>query len=160
VIASGRSDVAVPRSEPSRGTHAWLAALVLGAVLGALVLGVGGRLAMRGISLWEGRPRQFTVAGTLTIVGFGAAFGTAAAGLRAALDLVFDRWVTARVPQATRAALFAAACLALAVLVLTPLTVHRLVLFPPVVALYVLLFELARRRWTTATTRRGPAHGA
>ena len=119
--------------------------LALGAGLGALILGGGGRLAMRGITLWEGRAHQFSVRGTLTVLGFGAAFGILGAGLRAALDAAAERWLPSRVPHWARTAAFAMICLALAVLMLTPLTVHRLVLFPPLVALYVLALEGCRR---------------
>ena len=124
-----------------RSVMAWARPLVLGAGLGALILGGGGRLAMRGITLWEGRPHQFSARGTLTVLGFGAAFGLIGAGLRAALDVAAERWRPAGISRRARAAALAVACFALALLVLTPLTVHRLVLFPPVVALYVLALE-------------------
>ena len=140
---------------------AWIAASILGAALGALVLGVGGRLAMRGVSIWEGRARLLSVAGTLRVVAFGAAFGAAAGALRAAVDAAFDRWGVRR-GESERTAVFAAASFALALVFLTPLTVHRLVLFPPVVALFVAALETAWRRTTGAspsdftTTRSSP----
>src|SRR5881628_1137621 len=112
--------------------HLWLLAFAPGASLGALILGGGGRLAMRGITLSEGRAHQFSTGGTLTVLGFGAAFGVLGAGLRAVLDVAAARWLPARAPRWVPTAAFALACLALTVLLLTPLTVHRLVLFPPV----------------------------
>lgn len=50
--------------------------LVAGTVLGALILGVGGRLAMAAIAASGGTPR-FTLGGTLTVIGLGAASGLA-----------------------------------------------------------------------------------
>lgn len=110
-----------------------------------LVLGLGGRLAMRGITLWENRARQFTVDGTLRIMGFGALFGIVAATLRIAIDALARRFWPQR-PERWNTAVFALSCLALGVIGLTPLTIHRLVLFPPVIIIYVLVFESLFRR--------------
>lgn len=71
-----------------RGWRPWIVAIAVGAVAGAIVLGVGSRLAMRGITLLEDRPREWSVGGTLRVVGFGALFGAIAALLRAILALV------------------------------------------------------------------------
>ena len=42
---------------------------------GAAFLGAGTRVAMRGVALVEGRVPVWTLRGTLTVVGMGAAFG-------------------------------------------------------------------------------------
>jgi hypothetical protein len=42
-------------------------------------------------------------------------------------------------------------CLSLGVIVLTPLTMHRLALFPPLIALFVIVFEIVWRRNALAT---------
>jgi hypothetical protein len=124
-----------------RHAREWVLAFALGALLGALILGGGGRLAMRGITLWEDRPHQFTAGGTLSVLAFGAAFGVLGAGLRAAIDFAVRRWLPARAPRRAPGAAFAVVCLAIACVLLTPLTAHRLVLFPPVVVLYVVALE-------------------
>ena len=135
------------------GARLWIFALALGAGLGAFILGAGGRLAMRVITLWEGRAHQLSVAGTLSVIGFGVAFGVLGAILRVALHAAAERWLPERAPHWTPEAAFALTCLAIAVLLLTPLTMHRLVLFPPLVALYVLAVEWCWRRWTRALGR-------
>lgn len=117
-----------------------------------LVLGIGGRLAMRGISMWESRARQFTAGGTLRVMGFGAIFGAAGAGLRLGIDALARRFSRAR-PERCSEITFAVACLGLGVVVLTPLTVHRLMLFLPVIALYVLALESLWRRTEILTAR-------
>jgi hypothetical protein len=102
---------------------------------------------MRGITLWEERAHQFSVGGTLSVMGWGAAFGVLGASLRAALDVAAERWFPKRAPRWLPSAVFAFACFAVALIVLTPLTTHRLGLFPPVVALYVVALDAAWRRW-------------
>jgi uncharacterized membrane protein YqgA involved in biofilm formation len=124
-----------------RAWRPWVVAIVVGAVAGAIVLGVGSRLAMRGITLLEDRPREWSVGGTLRVVGFGALFGTIAVLLRAILAVVPSR----RLSERARVVVFALLCLALAVLGLTPLTVNRLALFLPVIALYVVALEIGWR---------------
>jgi predicted tellurium resistance membrane protein TerC len=119
--------------------------LGLGAALGALVLGSGGRLAMRGVTLWEGRPHLFSVNGTLTVLIWGAGFGLAAGVLRAALDALFDRWAP-RAPRVARLTTHVVLCVGVALVLLTPWTVPRLVLFPPIVIVFLGAFE-AGRRW-------------
>src|SRR5919202_1945185 len=110
------------RTSPSRATRPVLgAAPLIGAVLGALVLGPGGRLAMRAVTLWEHRPHLFSVSGTLSVVAWGAAFGGAAGLLRLGVEAAFGRSAPLASPGA-RAASFATACLAAALLVLTPWT--------------------------------------
>ena len=52
--------------------HRWMLAIGLGAMLGAIVLGGGGRAAMRGIAMLEDRPRLWSVGGTLRVMAFGA----------------------------------------------------------------------------------------
>lgn len=73
--------------------------LATGALLGLTILGPGGRLAMRGITLLEERAHQFMVA-------------------------------------------FSLLCYGLAVVILTPLTVNRLLLFSPVIWTFILSLNL------------------
>ncbi|HEX2779207.1 MAG TPA: hypothetical protein VHM30_06900 [Gemmatimonadaceae bacterium] len=133
------------RAEHRGALPAPLAALLAGAVLGVLILGVGGRLAMRGVTLWEGRTHLFSVAGTLTVMMWGAGFGAAAGTLRFAVDRAFARWGPER-SQLVRAATAWAITLAIALVVLTPWTAPRLALFPPVLLLYLTALESVWRR--------------
>ena len=67
----------------------WLFAAALGLAIGTIVLGIGGRLAMRGIALVQGRAPGFTIGGTTTVVFLGAVCGLVGClifvGLRALL---------------------------------------------------------------------------
>ena len=123
--------------------HNWRLAIALGALLGAVILGVGGRLAMRGISLMEARPLQLSLGGTMRVILAGGIVGTLAACLRACIAT----FLPVRVSPRTRTALYVVLVGALAVVGLTPLTVHRLALFLPVVGVFVLAVELCWRRW-------------
>jgi hypothetical protein len=53
-----------------------LTALILGAIDGAIFLGVGGRVAMRIFAILDGRAPGFTVGGTVPVILMGAAWGT------------------------------------------------------------------------------------
>jgi hypothetical protein len=57
----------------------WLACSVLGAGVGAVVLGIGGRLAMRGITLFSDATPDFSLGGTMTVILLGALWGLAGA---------------------------------------------------------------------------------
>ena len=127
--------------EPSR---IWLEALLTGAMLGLVILGGGGRLAMRGVTLWEGRTHLFSAAGTLRVLAWGAGLGAAAALARAAIDRAGTRWTPAVSPGARAAAAWLVT-LAIALVLLTPWTLPRLALFPPVVLGYLAALERARR---------------
>jgi hypothetical protein len=54
-----------------------LRTLVTGTLLGVLILGVGGRLAMAGIVASHGARPSFSLGGTLTVFGLGAVSGLA-----------------------------------------------------------------------------------
>jgi len=56
-----------------------LPSVLVGAVTGLIVLGIGGRIMMRIISHWEGRQPVLSPSGTFEVVMMGAAAGTAAA---------------------------------------------------------------------------------
>lgn len=58
----------------SRG-RSLFTALLIGTITGALFLGVGGRLAMRGLALASGTPPGFSFGGTLSVVLSGAIAG-------------------------------------------------------------------------------------
>ena len=135
------------RRTPHAALPTWLAALLVGAAIGALVLGVGGRLAMRAVSLWEGRPRLFSLGGSLTVVAWGAGLGAAAGLLRAALEAGVARWTPASPGRGSARSGAVAVTLGVTLLLLTPWSVPRLALFPPLVLAFLAAFELAWRRW-------------
>lgn len=64
-------------------------ALVLGAAVGFVTLGLGGRLAMFGFAQHTGRPSIWTLRGTLTV----ALSGSMAGALAALLFLAVQRWL-------------------------------------------------------------------
>jgi hypothetical protein len=126
-----------------RGTSpGYVAGPLLGAALGTVVLGIGGRLAMRSVTLWEHRMHLFSLSGTASVILWGTALGCAAGLLRVIIEAVLDRWIP-RSNMITRAGTFELVCAALALTLLTPWTLPRLVLFPPVVVGFLVLFELA-----------------
>lgn len=64
----------------------FLGYLFRGALVGAAILGFGGRLAMTAFSLITGLPLGFTAAGTAAVVVTGALYGLPGAALCWALD--------------------------------------------------------------------------
>lgn len=120
----------------------WLFAPIVGSAIGFVTLGVGGRIAMRIVAIAQGQPPAWTFEGTLTVLLLGVGIGAAGALIRAATD----RWLPARTPLAVRSAVFALACLLLALRGVSPFTGRTLVIFLPVVAAYAAAIELAWRR--------------
>lgn len=59
---------------PSRG-RSLFTALLIGTITGALFLGVGGRLVMRGLAVASGRPSGFSFGGTFSVIVAGAIAG-------------------------------------------------------------------------------------
>jgi hypothetical protein len=131
-----------------RGTTGrdWATAVGLGAVLGALVLGGGGRAAMRVIAVSQGTPGAFSLGGTMTVVVLGAASGAVGGAI-----LVVSRWLfPAR--RWARVSLFWLALLLLTLRGLRPLDPLRAKLFVPLVVLYgAALYAV----WAAARTPRG-----
>lgn len=102
----------------------WIRSAVLGAVLGTIFLGIGGRIAMRGIALAQGAAGGFSFGGTSTVVFLGTLAGLAAGLIYVACRSFVRRPAWARV-------LFGAIILAIALRGLKPLDPLRLVLFLP-----------------------------
>jgi hypothetical protein len=65
--------------------------LLIGTILGFLILGVGGRLAMAAIQIHGGGSFSFSIGGSLTVIGLGAVSGLAGAVLA-----ILSRWVARR----------------------------------------------------------------
>ena len=83
-------------------------ALALGTASGALLLGLGGRLAMRLFAVATGRPGAFSLRGTLTVVFAGAVAGL----IGGVLFWAVERWL----PRHTllRGLVFGLLCFAIA----------------------------------------------
>ena len=104
--------------------------LLVGALAGAVLLGGGTRIAMRGVALIERRVPTWTLTGTLQVMMYGALFGLGFALLWA---LVGRRLPGNRV---VRGLLFGVLATALASPGLTPRRLSTLLLFMPWFLLY------------------------
>ena len=105
-------------------------ALTLGAAVGAIFLGIGGRIAMRIFALMQGREPGWTFEGSLTVVFMGAVFGT----IGGFLLWLGRRWFR-RSPVA-RGAIFWIPLTALFLRGLSPLTQDSLTAFLPFYVAY------------------------
>ena len=61
--------------------HDWRAGFLMGAALGAFLLGIGGRVGMRVIAISEGRAPAFTLEGSIAVTLLGLLAGTVMAAL-------------------------------------------------------------------------------
>src|SRR3954462_2092025 len=75
----------------------WIAVLLVGALLGLAVLGVGGRIGMRVIALGLGQTPTLTVGGSVTVVLLGAATGSVVGAIFLASRTLFPHHRLARV---------------------------------------------------------------
>jgi hypothetical protein len=117
-------------------------ALALGAAVGAVFLGVGGRAAMRIFALLTDRAPGWSFGGTMTVVFFGAVFGTIGG-----LLLWLGRRFFKTTPLA-RGALFWIPLTLLYLWILSPLNGDSLIAFTPFVVLYgVVLYRIWCRRF-------------
>lgn len=124
--------------------------VLVGAILGFLVLGVGGRAIMRGIALATDAPRAVTVGGTVTVIAAGAAAGVAGALIHALSRGIASR--AAHGHPAVRVALFGA--------LLTLVTARGLHGSPsgPALAFWPLVFAFgALQDWITTRRLAGRA---
>jgi hypothetical protein len=64
-----RLEIELPR-------RSFVTAIALGAIVGTIFLGIGGRIAMRIFAMLEGREPGWSLGGTMTIVFMGTAWGT------------------------------------------------------------------------------------
>ena len=123
-----------------------LVGMLAGAVAGLVVLGAGGRLAMRAIAVANGAPPAFTPGGTATVVVLGAASGIGGGLLYAILYRLLPR---SRLP---RAALFVAALVLLTLRGLRPIQPLALEWFMPLALAYGAIIDVGytawHRRWT------------
>jgi hypothetical protein len=132
-----------PSWRPTR--RDWIDASLIGLLLGALILGVGGRIGMRYVGLAQGQAAGFSWGGSLTVVFMGAVWG-----VFIALLLVGIRSIR-QLPQLGRGVVYWAIVLFLASRGLHPMTVTNVTwLLPPIlvfaVAVQIATCRVANRR--------------
>lgn len=129
----------------------FLAAAIIGTVVGTVILGIGGRIAMRLIGMLQGLPPGFSFGGSMTVVFLGAVSGTAGGLILALAGKLFP---TSRM---ARGALYWGALLFLTLRGLRPIDELRLLVFVPLVALFGAVLLLV---WCRVYLRRVAGSGA
>ena len=139
---------ASPASRPSG--RDWVAGLALGAVSGAVILGAGGRLAMRGVAIVQEWTLYFSVEGSSTVVMMGTI-----AGVVGAIILLVLRSIP-RLPRFAQVVLFWAAAVFITLRILQPIDRDRVLMFTPVVLVYGLVQQVGLGRLVRRAERSGP----
>jgi hypothetical protein len=112
----------------------WIDAVVLGALVGTVILGIGSRIGMRYVGLAMGQPPGFTWGGTMTVIFMGAV-----SGVVGAIALVGARSIRP-LPRVARGALYWCVLLYLTARGLHPIDTVKLTwLLPPVIAYGVIV---------------------
>jgi hypothetical protein len=119
----------------------WRDGVLLGAALGAVILGAGGRVAMRAAALAVEQEPAFTIGGSATVVGAGTITGVAAAAYFLALGFIPG------MGRIAKTVAFWLGTLLLALAIIWPVNVRRLELFLPLAAAFnaALQFIWSRR---------------
>jgi hypothetical protein len=124
----------------------------MGVAVGTLVLGIGGRLAMRGIAHFVGQPPSFSLGGSVTVIFLGMVSGLVGAVVFVSLRVWLPRW------RLLRITLFWVFLTLVTLRGLLPLDTPRLVLFGPLVVIYGVALEFL---WSLRSLRRRrEAHSA
>jgi len=123
----------------------WGAALVAGALLGSVILGIGGRFGMWLVAIEQGRTASFSAWGSLRVVFFGAVAGC----LVAAIFMGSRALLPGR--RVWRSAAFWGATGAFVLSGIRPLTVVNIVVFAP---LFVAHGALLTAWWCRLRLRR------
>ena len=116
--------------EEWKGRPTVVAVLLLGALVGTIVLGVGGRIGMRIFAVLDGVNPGFSLGGSLTVVFLGAVWGVGGG-----LMLWLGRRVFPRSPL-LRGLAFWGIWLFLTARVLNPLSWQRVLVFGPLAIIY------------------------
>src|SRR5919197_105095 len=114
----------MPSAARPRGRD-WLAGLAAGAVLGLVLLGIGGRIGMRLVAMHGGQPGIFTIDGSVVVSLLGAV-----AGAVVAVIFLLARAVSPR-HSWLRGVAFWTICLAIVLRGIRPLSVFNVVIFLP-----------------------------
>jgi len=114
-----------------------LLTVLYGTVLGTLILGVGGRVAMRVIAMATSGTTGFSFGGTMTVVFLGAAAGAVTGVILAVTRAGLARWPTAQT------VIFWLVLVAITLRGLRPLDTLRVALFLPLVLLLAVLLQVA-----------------
>jgi hypothetical protein len=129
-----------PQPPPLRD---WIRCSLIGIGVGAVVLGIGSRAAMRGIAVLSGAPGGFSFGGSLTVVLLGALSGLVGAWVLMALRTFLPRrWLL-------QTLLFYAILILISLRGLRPVDTQRLFLFMPLVLVYAFLLRVLSRRRRT-----------
>lgn len=123
--------------------QAVLLTLIWGLGLGALILGIGGRVAMRVIAVATTRTGAFSLGGTGTVVFLGLASGALAALILLVARYLFWRW------RPVTTVVFWLVLTAITLRGLRPIDQLRLLTFLPLVALFGVVLQ-----WLTFRYRR------
>jgi len=123
----------------------WVRCSLIGSGVGAVVLGIGGRVSMRGIAVLAGAPGSFSLGGSVTVVFLGAVAGLAGALILMALRTFLPRWLI-------QTLLFYAILVLISLRGLRPLDWPRVFLFLPLVLVYGFLVRTLSRRYRSVST--------
>lgn len=137
--------VAAPRWRTA--VEPWLVGLLVGASVGLVVLGVGGRITMRAIALANNTPPGFSFGGTATVVFLGLASGVGGGLLYALLYRLIPR------RRLLRSALFGVALVLLTLRGLRPIQPLALEWFMPLALGYGAIVDVAYTVWDRRRTR-------
>lgn len=121
--------------------------LILGAAVGLIVLGVGGRVAMRAIALANNTPPGFTIGGTATVILLGVLSGVGGGLLYTLLQLLVPR------PRFLRSALFGVVLVLLTLRGLRPIQPLALEWFMPLALGYGAIVDVVYTRWSRRRAR-------
>jgi hypothetical protein len=127
--------------------HRWIRILVAGVAAGFIILGVGGRVAMRFIALDIGQTPSFKLSGTFTVILMGGLSGLAGGAFYAVADRLLPVRIWAR--SVLRSILFWTFLVLITLRGLHPVEPYRLVLFLPLVAMFGAVVEFVARRPAT-----------
>ena len=123
----------------------WVFAPAVGIALGFVILGIGGRIAMRVIAQETNVAPGFSLGGTMTVVFMGAVSGAAGGAIYAVLARFLPHRVT------LRALIFGVILVLLTLRGLSPATPLSLSLFLPLTILFGALMDYSwRRRFAVA----------
>jgi hypothetical protein len=132
----------------------WLFGLMLGAVVGLVVLGVGGRIAMRAIALANNTPPGFSIGGTATVVFLGVVTGVGGGVLYTLLQLLVPR------RRFVRSALFGLVLVLLTLRGLRPIQPLALEWFMPLALGYGAIVDVVYTAWSRRRARTPSIDGA